>query len=61
MDLGLNIDLFSFIGYYLSDLIFLIDSSKPADQLQMLARCELIKEEVVLLAEADVRPELGER
>lgn len=27
----------------------------------MLARCELIKEEVVLLAEADVRPELGER
>lgn len=61
MDLGLNIYLFSFIGYYLSYLIFLIDSSKAADQLQMLACCELIKEEVVLLAEADVGPELGER
>lgn len=54
MDLSFNIDLFSFIGYYLSYLIFLIDSSKAADQLQMLACCELIKEEVVLLAEADV-------
>ena len=59
MNLCFNIDLFSFIGYNLSYLIFLIDSSKAADQLQMLACGELIKEEVVLLAEAHVGPELG--